>query len=168
MSTNQREYKFSSANIISWFECLTIISSHLLAKDPESFDSLGLQLIIFDFFTLFPFNNILHLSVQGFLNAILDSKNKELIKTFLLQNLKFEILLKRLIKSDQDAQVKEPQGYSEFIKGFFERLQILFPKAVLQSNILMEYNDRIYQKDLENMKKVYQEIDDQKFEESSL
>lgn len=86
----------------------------------------------------------------------------------MLQNLKFEILLKRLIKSDQDAQVKEPQGYSEFIKGFFERLQILFPKAVLQSNILMEYNDRIYQKDLENMKKVYQEIDDQKFEESSL
>ena len=86
----------------------------------------------------------------------------------MLQNLKFEILLKRLIKSDQDAQVKEPQGYSEFIKGFFERLQILFPKAVLQSNILMEYNDRIYQKDLESMKKVYQEIDDQKFEESSL
>jgi hypothetical protein len=167
VSTNQKEYKFSSANIINWFECLTIVTNHLLSKDPENFDSLGLQLIIFDFFTFFPYNNLLHLSVQGFLNAILDSKNKELNKTFLLQNLKFEILIKKIIKGDQDNSVKEPQGYSEFIKGFFEKLQNLFPKAVQQSNILMEYNEKIYLKEIENMKKIFQEIDDQRFTETA-
>lgn len=87
-------------NLISWFECLSLLTSYSLGKDPENFDTFGLQLFIFDFFTNFPFNNLLHISIQNFLNSILDSKNKDLIKIFLLQNLKFEILLKTLLKEN--------------------------------------------------------------------
>lgn len=84
VSSNQREYKFSSANIMTWIESLTLVTTQLLSKDPDNYETHGIQLIIFDFFSMFPFNNFLHLALQGYINAILNSNNKELIKTILL------------------------------------------------------------------------------------